>query len=296
MRTLLGEKSRPCKIPADILTQHFTNPATSHSEDLPGWLTDRDPTAANSNTSDDLTHRLSENEVEAQLKRLPWQSSPGPDSVDYRLWKATPASSALLTEIYNTCLANNRTPASWKKSNTILIHPRVGMSHRRGTPCSQQSTRYSRPSWPDVWPSWATLEGRISPSQKGFLPMEGCVEHSIVMESLLCDAKRRRKDVRILWLDLKNAFGSVSHDLLWFMLMKLEVSEPFIAICQEIYADSSQRIRTNEDTPPTSPSMWESSRGCPLGPLLFNFALEALLPILNTCSTGYSMENGSLVK
>ncbi len=52
-----GEHSRP-------VSHRITNPATSLSEDLLGWLADRDPTAANSNTSDDLTYRISENKDE----------------------------------------------------------------------------------------------------------------------------------------------------------------------------------------------------------------------------------------
>ena len=43
MRTLLWEKSRRCKMPPSTLTQHFTRPATSLSDEVPGWLTDRDP-------------------------------------------------------------------------------------------------------------------------------------------------------------------------------------------------------------------------------------------------------------
>ena len=33
--------------------------------------------------------------------------------------------------------------------------------------------------------------------------MEGCVEHSFTVQTLLEDSKRRRKNVRLLWLDHK---------------------------------------------------------------------------------------------
>jgi len=109
----------------------------------------------------------------------------------------------------------------------------------------------------------------------------------------MCDAKRRRKNVRIAWLDLKNAFGSKSHDLLWFMLREKEVPEPFINICKEIYTGSSQRIKTGAGYTRNIPVHVGIKQGCPLSPLLFNFALEALLPALEKAGTGYTLDNGT---
>ena len=80
--------------------------------------------------------------------------------------------------------------------------------------------------------SWEVAEGKLSPSQ-GFLPTEGCVEHSFTMESVLTDSKRRRRDLRILWLDLKNAFGTVPHDRLWWTMDRLQMPVPFEAMEKE---------------------------------------------------------------
>ena len=69
--------------------------------------------------------------------------------------------------------------------------------------------------------SYAIREKKISSTQKGFLLTDGCAEHTFLMESLLSDSKRRRKTLRIAWLDLRNAFGSVPHALLWKMMERL---------------------------------------------------------------------------
>ena len=83
----------------------------------------------------------------------------------------------------------------------------------------------------------------MSPAQKEFLPAEDCVEHCFTVESLMEDSIRRRNNVWLLWLDFKNAFGSVSHDLLWRMLGFLGVPADFVSMFKEIYSGSSQIIR-----------------------------------------------------
>lgn len=84
------------------------------------------------------------------MKRLPAQSSPGPDGIPYYVWKYAKASSSTLSTIYTTCLINQRTPDSWKKSNTILIFkkgekvlPAIGNQYL----CSQLSTKSMLPYW-----------------------------------------------------------------------------------------------------------------------------------------------------
>ena len=116
MRSLLGEESVTCKIDAKTLEEYFDVPSVSLTGETPSWL---QPEHAPSSTN--LTHQFHLAEIEAQLKRLPWQTSPVPDKVPYRLWKSTPASADFLSKLYNTCLLSNRLTPSWKRSTTILI-------------------------------------------------------------------------------------------------------------------------------------------------------------------------------
>ena len=296
MRTVLGEQSPACEIPTATLHDHFDQPAVSLGPETPEWLTSPTPPP---NSSDELTITIAAEEVEAQLKRLPWQSSPGPDGLAYSVWKATPSSPSILAAIYNTCLLNCRFPSSWKKSNTILLYKKGDRSSPRNwRPISLQPTIYKvfAAVMSRRLAAWAKRTGKISASQKGFLPMEGCLEHSFLLESVMADAKRRRKDVRVLWLDLRNAFGSVSHELLWLMMSRLDVPADFISICREVYTGSSQRLRSSEGYTEEIPLRVGIKQGCPLSPLLFNLALEALLPVLETTSAGHRLENDSTIQ
>ncbi len=170
------------------------------------------PYPAHSPSPTPIQEQSSQEEVLALLCRLPWQSSPSPNGISYAIWKSTPSSAKILSLVFSTCLLNCKLPASWKRSNTILIHKRGEESDPENwRPISLQSTIYKgfAAVMAKRLATWALLEKKISSSQKGFLPFEGCMEHCFLMESVMADAKRRRKDVRVLWLDIKNAFGSV---------------------------------------------------------------------------------------
>jgi hypothetical protein len=51
--------------------------------------------------------------------------------------------------------------------------------------------------------------------QKGFIPGRAeCVEHTAVANAIINDAVEKKKQLCILSLDLRDAFGSIRHDLI----------------------------------------------------------------------------------
>lgn len=155
------------------------------------------------------------------FQRVDKGSSPGPDRIGYQTWKHLDADHTVVLSILNTCRINGKIPPDWKKSTTILIHkgddPLVLDNWR---PIVLQNTLYkvyaaliaARIS------AWAIQEGIMSPSQKGFLPMEGCLEHNHLISSVLQDSRMRKRPIILTWLDLKDAYGSVPHQTLFSVL------------------------------------------------------------------------------
>ena len=163
---------------------------------------------------DILDDPFTEQEVEAALRGLPNNSAPGPDRLRYSDWKRLGSSVSILMTVINTCRVNKKIPLSWKASSTILIH-KAGdtISLDNWRPIALQNTIYKvyTGAIAKRLTSWAIETGRLSPSQKGFLPYEGCLEHNFVLRSVLQDARRRKRDLTVSWLDLKDAYSSVPH-------------------------------------------------------------------------------------
>ena len=116
-----------------------------------------------------------------------------------------------------------------------------------------------------------------------------------MMHSAIEDSKRSRRDLRILWLDLQNAFGSVPHATMWDMLQRLSVPPSFISLCKTIYENSGHHVIMDAGKIQFIKQTKGIKQGCPLSPLLFNSVMEGLSRGIHTLSgVGYQFINGRL--
>eukprot|EP00731_Ephydatia_muelleri_P036489 Em0264g2a len=247
---------------------------------------------------DILEDPFTEQEVEATLKGLPSNSAPGPDRLRYSDWKRLGSVVPILTVILNTCRVNKKVPLSWKTSSTILIHKAGDTTNLDNwRPIALQNTAYK--VYAGVIAkrvtNWAIQEGKLSPSQKGFLPYEGCLEHNFVLRSVLQDARRRKRDLTISWLDLKDAYSSVPHSTLLRILRLAGLGGATIDIIQDIYAGSTTCVRTKSETSASIACERGVKQGCPLSPILFNFVMESIIrSVEEVHDAGYKIANSSI--
>ena len=299
---LNGSDNNRCNIPVDDIEAYFRNEYSAVDVDLdnpPVWLRDclsqPDPPLVEWDSVP-----ISAEEVKAQLQRLPSASAPGPDRLPYKVWKAIDQNGSLLARIFEICRREQRIPSAWKKSCTIMLFKKGDMGiPSNWRPISLQSAIYKiyAAIWAKRLASWAGETGAISPSQKGFIPGEGCLEHSFLVRSMMEDARRRKRPIHLVWFDLRNAFGSVPHELMWFSLRSVGVPSEVVSILMDIYEGSSFQVQTSGGLTEEIPQGRGVKQGCPLSPLLFNLAIEGLLRGIEASSSrGYSFSDELEVK
>jgi len=203
-----------------------------------------------------------------------------------------------LSIIFNICRKATRIPQQWKESTTTLIYKGKGEKNDTSSwrPISLQNCLYKiyAAIIAKCIASWAISEGVISTSQKGFLPYEGCFEHSFLLQACLQDSRRKKKNVAIAWLDLKNAFGSVPIDHLLHSMEELGPSGKVVEVVKDIYTGSTTRITiSNSRSDPISCSRGVK-QGCPLSPILFNLAVEQQLRGVEDLNGGYMFDESTL--
>ena len=223
---------------------------------------------------------------------MPVSSVPGPDRLPYKVWKAMDPDGELLAPIFEICRREHRIPGAWKVSTTVLIYKKGEKSlPSNWRPISLQNAIYKL--YTTVWArrlaEWARETGAISSSQKGFVPGEGYLEHSFLMRSLTEDARRKRKFLHLVFFDLKNAFGLIPHQLLWFSLKRLGLPSEVMDVFRDVYQGSLFRVRSEDRLTDGIPQGQGVKQGCPLSPLLFNLAIEGMLRGMESSSArGYS--------
>ncbi|ELR17604.1 Reverse transcriptase [Acanthamoeba castellanii str. Neff] len=251
----------------------------------------RPPTAA-----DDGGSPFSVAEVRAQLRRLPNGSAPGIDGIPYEAYKRTKLD-ATLAHVFEVVRLNARLPARWDVARTVLLYKK-GDPNDTGNwrPISLQVTIYKifTAALSKRLISWAGKHNTFSASQKGFLPAEGCHEHAFVLRSVLDDARRHKQNVYLAWYDLRNAFGSVSHDLIAWCAAMLGLPRYLRDAIGAIYRHSALFVQVgDQETTGVIPMRCGVKQGCPLSPLLFNLCVEPALRCLRR-TTGYKFYGTSI--
>ena len=137
----------------------------------------------------------------------------------------------------------------------------------------------------------------LSPAQKGFLQSEGCLEHNFILQSSIQDAKRRRREISIAWLDLTNAFGSVPHSVIFDALRNKGFHTNTVRLITNLYQGSSTCFALKDGFSTPTPTVLGVRQGCPLSPILFNIAIDGvLLSLANRALThGYCLEDTPVV-
>lgn len=80
------------------------------------------------------------------------------------------------------------------------------------------------------------------------------------------------------------------------MMNALKVPSHFTSICKEIYANSTQRVRSSDGLTDENRITQGIKQGCPLSPRLFNLVLEGILPHIERMDGGYEFGNGTKVQ
>ena len=70
------------------------------------------------------------------------------------------------------------------------------------------------------------------------------MEHTQALMETLIDAKRRKHKITVCWLDLANAYGSVSHNLIQFAAKWYHVPDTLREMIFNYYDDMAVQIVT----------------------------------------------------
>ncbi|KRZ94325.1 Retrovirus-related Pol polyprotein from type-2 retrotransposable element R2DM, partial [Trichinella sp. T8] len=102
-------------------------------------------------------------------------------------------------------------------------------------------------------------------------------EHNFVMEVAIQEARRTNAQLAISWLDISNAFGTVSHEVLFSLLDRYGLDPTFTCFIKNLYKDATIVVKGANGTHVTARWSVGVRQGDPCSGILFCLFVEPLL-------------------
>ena len=157
------------------------------------------------------------------LRKKKNASAPGPNGLPYLVYKRLTCVQDRLYAVVQRVWETQTVPSAWKMALVILIAKTEDTSApglMRPIALTNASGKIFFTLVQRKMTTFMLKNKYIDISiQKAFLPdISGCIEHNQLSVEALRHAKRQRRRICVSWLDLKNAYGSVRHNLIQFAL------------------------------------------------------------------------------
>ena len=111
----------------------------------------------------------------------------------------------------------------------------------------------------------------------------------------LKNAQSQQKSVSICWIDLANAYGSVSHPLILRALQHYHAPPQYQQIVKNFYTGPTAMIATEDWCTPTFPISIGIFQGDPLSVIIFNTVINIFIEFMqnNYLHLGYSFTSSN---
>jgi len=158
----------------------------------------------------------------------------GPDCLDVEEFKGLGKGAIL--KILNLILYLGKAPKTLKCSRTTFI-PKVDqptlVNHFRPVSVTSIVLR----SLHKILAKRLTNSFWLDDRQRGFLPFDGAAENVAVLDGVLSDAKRRRRELVVTLLDFTNAFSSVSHEAIIRAMRCSSMPKGLVDYIEDLYCE-----------------------------------------------------------
>ena len=241
-------------------------------------------------------------QIKRILKMKRPNSSPGEDGLLYGILYRLPSLhhilATLLTKMNESCLA----PASWARSQVVLAHKGGEADDpsqfRMIALTSCLGKIYHQLKAERLAEYMVDNEYIDDGTQKAFLKaVNGCTEHVQVLSEIFQDAKQKRKTVHVSWYDLSDAYGSIPHQLIEYVLKLYHIPLEEIKYIRSLYSQLEGVVVTKKWR--SNPFFFKNGifTGDTLSPIVFNTTFQPLIDSIRRKkeSSGYNLSNRKVI-
>ncbi|UYV73670.1 hypothetical protein LAZ67_11000293 [Cordylochernes scorpioides] len=202
------------------------------------------------NTGNELTKCITLNEKGKEISRIRHGKATGFDDIMNEAIKALPKDYLIsLKDIFNRILRTSEFPTTWLKS---VIQPIFkngdpdDPSNYRGIALLSNIAKLFTSILKSGLGSWIERRNIVPENQAGFRAGHSCQDHIFTLSSLIqMTLSRKRRKCYMFFVDLKKAFDTVPHSLLWRKLVDVGLNHRFVNLIKDYYTNMTAVVRWN---------------------------------------------------
>ena len=233
--------------------------------------------------------------IKQALKKCSSKSAPGCNGISYYHLKHLPSCHHFLATLFSRILLKDHTcPSSWCVGKIILAYksgPASDPSSFRPIALTSTIGKLFNRILASRFEKFIRGNGIVDPSiQKGFLSgIPGALEHIFTTSAILSNSKSQGQPLYMSFLDISNAFGSISQQLINDILEYIQTPSSITSYINHAYSQLKGFVYTSN----WSTDQFSIERGIfqgdTLSPLIFLVAFNPILCLANSNpSLGYT--------
>ena len=204
----------------------------------------------------------------------------------------------LLFLLFQQCYKQQQIPTSWKTNLTIILYKKLILILINHRPITLTNTIYKFFTSTIIaqLANYGEKHQILQNSQEGFR-QERCTSRQLqILIIAVEDSRFTQQDIYLLYIDFKNAFGSIDHARLLAIMANLGYLQDAINLIGNIYSNSSTMFYGSYfgKTKPVHIQRG-TIQGDTLSPYLFIIFLEPLLRWLERDNLGYKLKTSQYI-
>jgi Reverse transcriptase (RNA-dependent DNA polymerase)/Endonuclease-reverse transcriptase len=224
---------------------------------------------------------VTEKEVDTAIAAL-WYTSPGPDKIHAKMIKELgEQGKKRISRLFDQSLSLGYLPQDWRDARTILIKKKGILNYNHAATFRPISiTSVVARMLEKLVLARINKEGAVDKylltTQFGFRSKHSTTHALMRITRAIDNSRQYKTELPMVFLDIKKAFDSVDHDLLYNKIVKTGMNHNLVNWLEAFIKDRQFHITSNNISSTSQPIQRGVPQGAILSPLLFSIFINDL--------------------